>query len=90
MSTVPTSSSSSVPFGTATANNPFSTASNNANVLGGMPRSVNIPTNIWQNNLMSNTSWADDAFVGQKFSAQLQAYLIGYVNSLYSNYSVYQ
>jgi hypothetical protein len=56
---------------------------------GGLPRSVNIPTNIYQANLMSDTSWADDAFIYQKFSNKLQAYLIGYVNSIYSDYSVY-
>jgi hypothetical protein len=59
-------------------------------IQGGLPRSVNIPTNIWQNNLMSDTSWADDCFISQKFSAKLQAYLIGYVGAIYSNYNVYQ
>lgn len=61
-----------------------------SDVKTGLPRSVNIPTNIKNQGLMSDTSWADDCFVGQKFSAKLQAYLIGYVNAIYSNYSVYQ
>jgi hypothetical protein len=58
-------------------------------VKGGLPRSVNIPTNIYQSGMLSDTSWADDCFVMQKFYDRLQAYMIGYVNSVYSNYSVY-
>jgi hypothetical protein len=61
-----------------------------SDIKSGLPRSVNIPTNIWNNNLMSNTSFADDCFIYQKFSAKLQAYMIGYVNAIFSNYSVYQ
>lgn len=56
---------------------------------GGLPRSVTIPTNIFQAGLMSGTSWADDCFIYQKFSDRLQAYMIGYVNTIYSDYSVY-
>jgi len=56
---------------------------------GGLPRSVNIPSNIAQSGIMSDTSWADDCFIYQKFSSRLQAYMIGYVNAIYSNYSVY-
>lgn len=59
-------------------------------IKGGLPRSVNIPTNIWQGGMMSDTSWADDCFVNQKFSAKLQAYMIGYANAVYSNYNIYQ
>lgn len=56
----------------------------------GPPRDVNIPSAITNAKLMSTTSLAPDCFVGQKFSNKLQAYLIGYVNSIYSDYSVYQ
>jgi hypothetical protein len=54
---------------------------------GGLPRSVNIPTNI--SSMLSGTSWADDCFVYQKFAEKLQAYLIGYVNAIYSDHNVY-
>lgn len=56
----------------------------------GMPRSSGIPSNIIESNLLSTTSFADECFVGQQFSNKLQAFLIGYVNSIYSNYSVYK
>lgn len=56
----------------------------------GAPRSVNIPAGITDNNLLSGTSAAYTCFVNQKFSNKLQVYLIGYVNSIYSNYSVYK
>ncbi len=61
-----------------------------ASVDSGLPRTVNIPSNIINNNLMSDTSVASDCFIRQKFSNKLQAYLIGYVNNIYSNYSVYE
>lgn len=58
--------------------------------LGGMPRSAPIPGSIVQANLMSTTSLAQDCFIHQKFSGKLQAYMIGYVNNVYSYYSVYK
>jgi len=57
---------------------------------GGLPRSVNIPTNIKQQNMLSGTSWSDDCYIYQKFAEKLQAYLIGYTNAIYSQYSIYQ
>ena len=57
---------------------------------GGMPRTAIIPGTIVQANLMSPTSKAEDCFVKQQFSGKLQAFLIGYVNSIYSYYSVYK
>lgn len=57
---------------------------------GAMPRSSPIPSAILESGLMSTTSKASDCFVNQKFSAKLQAFLIGYVSSIYSYYSVYK
>lgn len=54
---------------------------------GGLPRSVNVPTNI--TGMLSGTSWASDCFVYQKFAEKLQAYLIGYVNAAYSDHNLY-
>jgi hypothetical protein len=56
----------------------------------GLPRQVNIPSGIVNADLMSKTSKASDCFVKQKFSNKLQAFLIGYVNSIYSDYPVYK
>jgi len=55
---------------------------------GDLPRSVLIPTNIAESGLISDTSLAKDCFVYQKFSGKLQVYMIGYVNGVYSRYSV--
>lgn len=52
-------------------------------------RGTNIPTNIVSKELMSPTSDAIVCFTRQKFSASLQGYLINYVLSVSSNYSVY-
>lgn len=57
--------------------------------IGGLPRSVNLPTGVTQSGTMSSTSKAIDCFAGQKFSSKLQAYLVGYVNSINSQYSVF-
>lgn len=54
---------------------------------GGLPRSVNVPTNI--TSMLSGTSWADDCFIYQKFAEKLQAYMVGYVNAIYSDHNVY-
>ncbi|MNK27642.1 hypothetical protein D3C87_460040 [compost metagenome] len=59
-------------------------------VVGGLPRSVNIPTNIAEANIMSDTAWATDCFIYGAFSNKLQAYMIGYVSSIFSNYSIYK
>lgn len=59
-------------------------------VDSGMPRGVNIPSAIIDSKLMSETSLAQDCFIKQQFSSKLQAYLIGYVNSIYSDYSIYK
>lgn len=56
-------------------------------VKGGLPRSVNVPTNI--TSMLSGTSWASDCFVYQKFAEKLQAFLIGYVNAAYSDHNLY-
>lgn len=56
----------------------------------GMSRQVNIPSSITNANLMSTTSNAADCFIKQKFSNKLQSYLIGYVNSIYSDYPVFK
>lgn len=55
-----------------------------------MPRTSTIPGTIVQAGLMSETSNASDCFIQQQFSAKLQAFMIGYVNSIYSYYSVYK
>jgi hypothetical protein len=57
---------------------------------GGMPRTSIIPGSIVEANLMSETSNASDCFIQQQFSAKLQAFMIGYVSSIYSYYSVYK
>jgi hypothetical protein len=56
----------------------------------GLPRKVNIPSGIVNANLLSKTSLASDCFIRQQFSNKLQAYLVGYVNSIYSNYPVFK
>ncbi len=61
---------------------------NGAPVDQGQPRNVNIPSSITDEGLMSTTSLASDCFIKQQFSNKLQAYLIGYVNSIYSDYPV--
>lgn len=74
------------------ANQASGTGSTTANTstIAGMPRTVNIPTNIVNQKLMSETSIAAQCFIYQNFSNKLQAYMIGYVNSIMSNYSVYK
>lgn len=65
-------------------------SSGSSAVTSNLPRSSSIPGGIIQQGLISTTSLASDCFVKQKFSGKLQAYLIGYVNSIYSYYSVYK
>ena len=67
-------------------------ATNNTNsnsVTPGTAGGTNIPTNIVHSGLISKTCVSSDCFIDQQFSNKLQAFLIGYVNSIYSNYSVY-
>ena len=52
-------------------------------------RGILIPSSIMSQKLMSMTSYAPDCFINQDFSQNLQAYLVGYVNSIYSEYSPY-
>lgn len=52
----------------------------------GMPMIQTLPTNVLKS--MSTTSSAPECFVNQRFSAKLQAFLISYVNSVYSDYPV--
>lgn len=53
------------------------------------PRSLDIPTNMRHPGVMSDTSLAIECFVNQRFSAKLQAFLISYNNSIYSEHPVY-
>lgn len=48
-----------------------------------------IPTKIMEQKLLSDTSEAWECFVQQKFSADLQSYMINYVISVSGLYSVY-
>lgn len=54
-----------------------------------IPAVQNIPTNLREQGIMSDTSSAPECFVNQRFSAKLQAFLISYNNMMYSNYSIY-
>lgn len=54
---------------------------------GGIPQVSSLPTNLVDQ--ISDTSSAPECFINQRFSAKLQAFLIGYTGSIYSNYSVY-
>lgn len=49
-----------------------------------------ISTNIISQGLLSDNSHAYDCFAKQQFSAKLQAFLIQYVLSISSYYSVYK
>lgn len=55
----------------------------------GTPAVQYIPSNILSPKALSDTSSAVECFVNQRFSAQLQAFLVAYVNQSQSNYSVY-
>lgn len=59
-------------------------------VDAGMPRGSGIPSAIIERGLLSDTCVARDCFVHQVFSNKLQAFLVGYVNQSYSNYSIYK
>lgn len=55
----------------------------------GLPAVQTIPTNLRAPGIMSNTSLAAECFINQRFSSQLQAFLISYNNYIQSNYPVY-
>lgn len=61
-----------------------------AKVDQGMPRNSGVPSAIIERGLLSDTSIARDCFVYQDFSNKLQAFLVGYVNEAFSNYSIYK
>ena len=55
----------------------------------GLPVVQPIPTNIRESGLMSDTSLAAECFINQRFSNKLQAFMISYVNVVYSVYPIY-
>ena len=55
----------------------------------GTPVIQPLPINIMESGLMSDTSMAGQCFINQRFSAQLQAFMVSYTNSVYSNYPIY-
>lgn len=62
----------------------------NAEIDSGIPRNSITPSAIINNNLLSPTSLASECFINQRFSSKLQIFLVGYVNSIYSQHSVYK
>lgn len=56
----------------------------------GLSRAFDIPSNIISTDLLSDTSNARVCFTNQKFSAQLQAFMVNYVLSVSGYYSVYK
>ena len=60
-----------------------------SNASSKMSQSLAIPTKIVEQKLLSDTSDAYKCFVQQKFSAELQAYMINYVTTISGLYSVY-
>lgn len=56
---------------------------------GGLTRVQSLPTNMRAPGVMSDTSSAPECFVNQRYSAKLQAFLIGYVNAIYSDPAIY-
>jgi len=59
-------------------------------VNSGLTRGDSVPSNIINEDLLSPDSIASNCFINQSLSRKLQIYLVGYVNSIYSNYSVYK
>lgn len=55
----------------------------------GVPVVQTLPTNTLLDGVMSNTSSAPDCFISQRFSAQLQAFMISYANMVQSQYAIY-
>lgn len=62
----------------------------NTKVDSGMPRFSGVPSAIIEGGLLSNTCVARECFVNQNFSNKLQAFLVGYVNEIFSDYSIYK
>lgn len=62
-------------------------SSSGGNGPAAIPRSNSIPTNIAP--IQSQTSDALTCFTNQQFSGKLQAYMVNYVISVNSIYSVY-
>lgn len=60
------------------------------NVPVGVDRTSKIPTGVVSSGNLSPTSDALTCFREQKFSAKMQAYLVSYVMSVSSPYSVYK
>ena len=56
----------------------------------GLDNSSYVPTNISGQNLLSDTSSAYQCFTRQVFSGRLQTFLISYVTSISSYYSIYK
>ena len=59
----------------------------------GMSRVAHMPLNVFEgtfNGVISDTSSAAECFVNQRFSAKLQAFLIGYVGSVTSDKSIFE
>lgn len=54
----------------------------------GLPAVQQVPTNILSSGLLSPTSSALECFVDQRFSSQMQAFLISYSNSINANYPI--
>jgi hypothetical protein len=54
----------------------------------GTPAVQYVPTNIRDSGLLSDTSSAPECFINQRFSQKLQAFLVGYVSSVNSNYPI--
>ena len=55
----------------------------------GAPVIQPVPTNIASSGLLSTTSSAPECFVNQRFSAQLQAFMVSYVVMVNSNYAIH-
>jgi hypothetical protein len=55
-----------------------------------LERATYIPTNIFSTGQLSLTSSAYTCFTKQKFSADLQAFMVNYVLSIQSYYTVYK
>lgn len=54
-----------------------------------LPRSPQVPLNIFNQGLMSDTSNAHECFAYQRLSSRLQAYLVDYVNKVTGDFPIY-
>ena len=55
-----------------------------------LPRNPQVPINILDQGLISDTSNAHECFAYQRLAGNLQAYLIDYVNKISGDFSIYQ